>query len=78
MDETPHRAALSRVYNQYLEVEGPGDETELVLRPLFVTSVLLDLSLGDGVSTVILTSASSKTAYGLAHLSASGRCGRSG
>ncbi len=53
-------------------MEGEGDETALVMRPLFVTSVLLDLLLGeeapDRVQTVVLTSASSKTAYRLAHL----------
>ncbi|MBA2383128.1 MAG: DUF2855 family protein [Actinobacteria bacterium] len=68
----PHRAELARAYNQYLTVEGEGDETALVMRPLFVTSVLLDLLLGeeapDRVQTVVLTSASSKTAYRLAHL----------
>ena len=72
VDATPHRAELSRVYNQYLSVVGEGDDTELVLRPVFATSVLLDLMLSEewlaGARTVILTSASSKTAYGLAHL----------
>jgi len=42
------------------------------MRPLFGTSVLLDLVLSeaepDSGRTVVLTSASSKTAYGLAHL----------
>lgn len=69
VDEAPHRAELSRAYNLYLAVQGDGDELELVLRPLFVTSVLLDLSLGEEApDRVILTSASSKTASGLAHL----------
>jgi hypothetical protein len=68
VETTSHRADLARAYNLYLTVEGEGDELELVLRPLFVTSVLLDLLLGDGAETAILTSASSKTSYGLAHL----------
>lgn len=72
VDAAPHRAGLARAYNQYLTVEAEGEETALVMRPLFVTSVLLDLLLSeeapDRVQTVVLTSASSKTAYGLAHL----------
>jgi hypothetical protein len=73
MDAAPHRAELSPVYNQYLSLEDEGDDAALVMRPLFGTSVLLDLvlserGLGGGAWTVVLTSASSKTAYGLAHL----------
>jgi hypothetical protein len=72
MDASPHRADLSPVYNLYRSVEGPGDDADLIMRPLFGTAVVLDLALAerslDGVETVILTSASSKTAYGLAHL----------
>ena len=71
-DTAPHRADLSPVYNQYSSVEGEGDDAQLVMRPLFGTSVLLDLVLTEagfnGARTAILTSASSKTAYGLAHL----------
>jgi hypothetical protein len=72
VDAAPHRVELSPVYNQYLAVEGEGDDAALVMRPLFGTSVLLDLVLADTgfdrARTVVLTSASSKTAYGLAHL----------
>jgi hypothetical protein len=69
MDAAPHRAGLSPVYNQYLWVEGEGDDAALVLRPLFGSSVILDLALAEaGCRTAVLTSASSKTAYGLAHL----------
>lgn len=71
-DTAPHRAELSPVYNQYLSVEEEAGEAELVMRPLFATSLLLDLLLseagGDDARTVVLTSASSKTAYALAHL----------
>jgi hypothetical protein len=66
-DASPHRAELSPVYNHYVSIGGEGDDAELVMRPLFTTSVLLDLVLTDA-ETVVLTSASSKTAYGLAHL----------
>ena len=72
IDAAPHRAELSPVYNQYLSLEDEGDDAALVMRPLFGTSVLLDLVLSErgpgGARTVVLTSASSKTAYGLAHL----------
>jgi len=72
VDAAPHRAGLSPVYSQYLSVDGEDDDAALVLRPLFGTSVLLDLVLSEaglrGAGTVVLTSASSKTAYGLAHL----------
>ncbi|MGZ8782367.1 MAG: DUF2855 family protein [Gaiellaceae bacterium] len=71
VDSSAHRSELARVYNQYLAVAGDGDDTALVLRPLFATSLLLDLALAEApepAQTVILTSASSKTAYGLAHL----------
>jgi hypothetical protein len=72
VDAAPHRAELSPVYSQYLSVEGEGDDAALVMRPLFGTAVLLDLLLSEagfeGARTVVLTSASSKTAYGLAHL----------
>jgi hypothetical protein len=72
VDAAPHRAELSPVYNQYLSVEGEGDEAALVMRPLFGTAVLLDQVLSEAgwgdAQNVVLTSASSKTAYGLAHL----------
>lgn len=67
-----HRQELSPVYNRYLDAGDGGDDAELVMRPLFSTSVVLDLMLSegawDGSTTAILTSASSKTAFGLAHL----------
>jgi hypothetical protein len=76
-DATPHRAALHAVYNQYLR--GAGDpfytrESEglqALLRPLYTTSWLIDDFLADnalfGAKRVLLSSASSKTAYGTAH-----------
>ncbi len=67
LDAAEHRAAFAPVYRQYLPVEGEGDDALLIMRPLFGTSVMLDLTLDDA-GAVVLTSASSKTAYGLAHL----------
>lgn len=71
-DAAPHRAELSPVYGRYLPVEGEGDDAALVMRPLFATALLLDAVLDEAgfaaVGTVVLSSASSKTAYGLAHL----------
>lgn len=78
VDGAKHRAALPPVYNQYARVSAdpaydPAHEAEQMLyRPLFTTSFLLDDFLADhdffGARNVILTSASSKTALGLAHL----------
>jgi Protein of unknown function (DUF2855) len=72
VDAAPHRADVKRIYVQYLAVEGEGDDAELVWRPLFGTAVVLDLLLDEaefhGAGTVVLTSASSKTACGLAFL----------
>jgi hypothetical protein len=68
-DTAPHRQQLSPAYNRYLPA-GDGDDLQLIMRPLFGTAVLLDLALADAghSGAVVLTSASSKTAYGLAHL----------
>jgi hypothetical protein len=68
VDDAAHRSDLNPVYNRYLVVDGEGDDAELVMRPLFATAVVLDLVLGDELEAAILTSASSKTAYSLAHL----------
>ena len=78
VDATPHRAQLAPAYNQYQRVAGTSDyeptrEREYaILRPLFVTSFLIDDWLDDngtfGARSVVLASASSKTALGLAHL----------
>lgn len=74
VDASDHRAALPPVYNQYarLPADGERERETCVLRPLFTTSFLLDDWLDDddmfGASSVILGSASSKTALGLAFL----------
>jgi hypothetical protein len=75
-DAAPHRAELHAVYNQLIRTSTDAfhkDGTESVqalLRPLFLTSWLIDDFLDDnaffGASTVLLSSASSKTAYGTA------------
>ena len=76
-DGAPHRAELALVYNQYAFCDAdPGWRPELeglqaVLRPLFITSFLIDDFLGEqgffGATRVLLSSASSKTAVGTAH-----------
>jgi hypothetical protein len=75
-DAAPHRAALHAVYNQYLRCnQDPfytpdSEDTQALLRPLFITSWLIDDFLADndffGAQTMLLSSASSKTAYGTA------------
>ncbi len=75
-DGAAHRKPLHAVYNQYLRTAtdpgyDPAHEAEqMLLRPLFVTSFLIDEFLADnaffGAQSVVLSSASSKTAYGTA------------
>jgi hypothetical protein len=69
-DASPHSADLNPIYIQYLAVDDDAEDVALVWRPLFGTSVLLDLDLGENglPGAAVLTSASSKTAIGLAHL----------
>ncbi|MEW6452610.1 MAG: DUF2855 family protein [Pseudomonadota bacterium] len=77
-DGAPHRQNVSPVYNAYSRVSGDpafagreGDYQAL-LRPLFMLSFLVDDFLAEneffGAKSVILSSASSKTAFGLAWL----------
>ena len=83
VDATPHRAGLPPVYNAYTRVAAdPGydgaREAEIALfRPLFTTSFLLDDFFAEneffGARSVVLSSASSKTALGLAFLLSRGR-----
>jgi hypothetical protein len=77
VDSAAHRRELHAVYNQYLRCSAdPGydaahEAEQALLRPLFVTSFLIDDFLAEnaffGASQVLLSSASSKTAYGTAH-----------
>ncbi len=76
-DATPHRRELHAVYNQYLRSNvdpfytADSEDAQALLRPLFTTSWLIDDFLADnaffGADTLLLSSASSKTAYGTAH-----------
>lgn len=76
LDAAPHRRELPRAYNEYTFAEGDPfysaatEERMLLLRPLFITSWLLDDFLGAhanfGAEEIVLSSASSKTAIGLA------------
>ena len=78
VDASPHRAALPAAYNSYVRTDAdPAYEPEredqtMLLRPLFFTSWLIDDFLREsamfGAGTVVLSSASSKTASGLAFL----------
>ena len=75
-DGAPHRAGLHAVYNQYLRTaadpfyRADNEDVQALLRPLFVTSWLIDDFLEDqqffGARRMLLSSASSKTAYGTA------------
>lgn len=77
-DVSAHRAELPGVYNQYARTSGDpaydpaGEDAQMLYRPLFMTSFILDdfLARNDffAADTVILTSASSKTSLGLAYL----------
>jgi hypothetical protein len=78
VDASPHRSDLPAVYNRYTRTEtdalyDAAFEDEMILfRPLFLTSFLIDDFLARheffGADAVILSSASSKTALGVAFL----------
>jgi hypothetical protein len=75
VDDAAHRRELPAVYNRYVRCSSdPAYRSQhealiALLRPLFVTSFLIDDFLADqgffGAGTVLVSSASSKTAYGL-------------
>lgn len=75
-DAAAHRADLHPVYNQYLRssadafYQADTEDLQALLRPLFITSWLIDDFLADqqffGARHMLLSSASSKTAYGTA------------
>lgn len=82
IDGAEHRAALHEVYNSYARCsadpfhDGRTEDAEAILRPLFTTSWLIDDFMADnaffgatakGTGLVMLSSASSKTAYATAH-----------
>ena len=71
VDETEHRVTLPAAYNRYDRASATGCDDKLaLLRPLFITSFLLDDYLGEIAphATPVLSSASSRTAIGLAWL----------
>lgn len=82
-DAAPHRAGLHPVYNQYTRCAtdpfytADTEDVQALLRPLFITSWLIDDFLADNAffgatatpgqrGLMLLSSASSKTAYGTA------------
>lgn len=74
VDEVAHRADLPPTYNQYVDApaDAPLQDQRSLLNPLFMTGFLLDDLLTDndlfGAKSVILASASSRTALSLASL----------
>jgi Protein of unknown function (DUF2855) len=78
VDGSPHRAALPSAYHRYLATaadsfyRGDTEEVQMLLRPLFFTSFLIDDQLADqGLATggpVVISSASSKTAIAAAFM----------
>jgi hypothetical protein len=85
-ETSANRSELASVYNNYVRVAADpsmpsGSEPYVsLMRPLFTTSFLIDDFLADsgffGAQTVLVTSASSKTAMGLAHCLAQRGAGR--
>lgn len=86
VDGTEHRQALPVIYNQYLRCSADPlysadtEALQMLLRPLFTTSFLLDDFFADNgffeADTLLLTSASSKTAVGMAFCLHGNRAGR--
>lgn len=78
VDASPHRVALPSAYHRYLATStdpsyaADSEEIQMLLRPLFFTSFLIDDQLGDerltGRGPVLISSASSKTAISAAYL----------
>lgn len=76
VDAAEHRAEMSPVYNRYMRVDNdprhePGyEDRQMLMRPLFMTSWLIDDWLADedffGAEVVVVSSASSKTSIGTA------------
>jgi NADPH:quinone reductase-like Zn-dependent oxidoreductase len=78
LDASPHRQALPAAYNGYARVDADPvyddahEDEQMLLRPLFFTSYLIDDMLAEsscfGAGTIVLSSASSKTSSALAFL----------
>lgn len=77
VDGAEHRKDLPSIYNQYTAVRGDPsyvkalEAQQMILRPLFMTSFLIEDFLAENdnfdAKRIILSSASSKTAIGLAY-----------
>jgi Protein of unknown function (DUF2855) len=75
IDGAAHRAAMAGAYNQYraasADLDPAGEAAQMLLQPLFTTAFLIDDHLAEsgffGARIAVLSSASSKTAFGLAH-----------
>ena len=77
-DATAHRSALPAAYNGYSRCAADAvydvdtEALQMLLRPLFMTDFVLDDWLAEhdfhGADIILVSSASSKTAFGLAHL----------
>lgn len=75
-DVSEHRATLPSAYNGYVAsaadptYEVAHEDLHILYRPLFITSLMLDDFLADngffGATTILMSSASSKTAYATA------------
>ena len=75
-DVSEHRTTLPNVYNGYVATSGDPtydvahEDLHILYRPLFITSLMLDDFLADngffGATTILMSSASSKTAYATA------------
>jgi hypothetical protein len=78
VDGSPHRAALPSAYHRYLATgadpiyRADTEEIQMLLRPLFFTSFLIDDQLADedltGRGSIVISSASSKTAIAAAFM----------
>jgi hypothetical protein len=78
VDGSPHRAELPSAYHRYLATGSDSfyradtEEVQMLLRPLFFTSFLIDDQLADeglaGRGPIVLASASSKTAIAAAFM----------
>ena len=78
VDGSPHRAALPSAYHRYLATDADAfyradtEDVQMLLRPLFFTSFLIDDQLDEeeltGRGPIVISSASSKTAIAAAFL----------
>lgn len=67
VDRAPHRAELPAIYNAYAAAATERLDEETILRPLFMTGLLLDAATAaHGAEQLVVTSASSRTASAFA------------